>query len=149
MLQRWIVIVVVGIVLVSLIGLAVNPLEQIRRAQDRRVEEDAREFLEAVEHYYKVFFEYPWEALGEDAPDGVVAKSSWLEELSSKRIISADFVDRFPGNQIYVTQTETTTVYACFDPVSRQFQTGADRQGRNRNGASGCLTGCWTCWASE
>lgn len=128
MLQRWIGIVAAGVVLVSLVGLAVNPLEQLYRFQDRQVEEKVRSFLEAAEGYYKLVFEYPWEALGEDAPSGVV-KSSWLEELSFKKIISAEFVKRFPSNQIYVTQTETA-VYACFVPSSFQFRRQADEKGR-------------------
>lgn len=126
----------------------INPLEHLRRVQDRRVEANAQKFLVAIEHYYKVFFEYPWDVLGEPSPRETVVKSAWIQELLTRKMVNPEFGNHPSWSQIYLTQSDAT-VYTCFDPTSMQFQTQADKQGRNRNGTSGCLTGCWTCWASE
>lgn len=124
--------------------LVINPLEQVYRAHDRKVEADAREFLEAVERFYKVFFEYPWEALGHLDPDGAVIQNFWLQELVDEGVIDSKFAGRSSWRKVYITQGDTT-VYACFDSTSERFQTQADEQGKDRNGAYGCLSKCFSC----
>lgn len=156
--QRIIAVAIVLFLSAVAILLVVNPLEQVYRAHDRKVEADAREFLKAVERFYKAFFEYPWEALGHLDPDEAVVQNFWLQELVDKRVIDSKFAGRSSWRQIYITQTRLptpngvayggqggTTVYACFDPTSERFQTQADEQDKGRNGAFGCLSNCFSC----
>lgn len=138
-LQPRVIFVIVAVSLAAVTSLVINPLEQFRRIQDGQVETEAEEFLEAVERYYKVFFEYPWEALGQSDPDETVVQHTWIEELVTKGETNPEFADCSSWNQIYITQN-VTAVYACFDPISEKFQQQADEES-----AFGCLGNCWRC----
>lgn len=146
MAHRWKIIVISGIALLAVGALlAFNPLEQFRRIQDRQLGADGREFLEAADYYYKVFFEYPWDALGQKNPNETKVTNSWLQELTAKESINPEFANHSSWNQIYVTQ-DGVIIYACFDPISERFQKQADEGGKGRNGASGCTDDCWVCF---
>lgn len=138
-LQPRVILITVAVSLVTIVSLVINPMEQFHQIQDRQMETGAEEFLEAVEHYYKVFFEYPWETLGQSDPDGTVVQHAWIEELFAKGGTNSEFADYSFWNQIYLTQ-EVTIVYACFDPISEKFQQQADEES-----AFGCLSNCWRC----
>jgi len=138
-LQPRVIFVTVVVSLAVVASLVINPLEQFRRIQDRQVGTEAEEFLEAVERYYKVFFEYPWEALGQSDPDETAVQHAWIEELITKGEANPEFVDCSSCNRIYITQN-VTTVSACFDPISEKFQQQADEER-----AFDCLGNCWRC----
>lgn len=138
------IIIIAAVLLAVGALLAFNPLEQFRRIQDRQLEADGWEFLEAADYYYKVFFEYPWDALGQKNPNETEVTNSWLQELTAKESINPEFANHSSWNQIYVTQ-DGTTIYACFDPISERFQNQADEGGKGCDGTFGCLSGCWIC----
>lgn len=102
---------------------------------------EGTEFLAAIEDYYKVVFEYPWDVLGEPSPRETVIKSAWIQELITRKIVNPEFGNHPSWSQIYLTRSDAT-VYTCLDPTSKQFQTQADLQGKDRGAARGCLSDC-------
>lgn len=143
LIELLIVITIVGVLAVAVLS-AINPIEQIRRAQDQGMESDAAELLKATERYYTAFFEYPWDTLGEPDPNQTLVRSSWLTELVNKGEVKPQFVDRDSWGKIYTTLAGTV-VRLCFDPASSSFQKQADAAGKNRDGSSGCTSGCFVC----
>ena len=145
LIELLIVITIIGILAVAVLS-AINPIEQIRRAQDQGKESDAAELLNAMERYYTAFFEYPWEALGGSTPNEslVSANLTWIDELIEKGEVKSQFKDRDTWDEVYVTQTGSS-VSVCFDPASQNLQEQADEGGKNRNGQPGCTSGCYVC----
>ncbi len=143
LIELLIVITIIGILAVAVLS-AINPIEQVRRAQDQGLESDASELLNGLERYYTAFFEYPWDALGEADPNQTLVQSSWVTELINKGEVKPQFADRDSWNSIYATLSGTV-VRLCFDPSSSSFQKQADAAGKNRDGSSGCTSNCYVC----
>lgn len=145
LIELLIVITIIGILAVAILS-AINPVEQIRRAQDQGRESDSAELLNAFERYYTGFMEYPWDALGQADPSETLVSSqlAWINELITKGEVKGQFVDRDSWSDIYVTQSGEL-VSLCFDPQSKTFQEQADADGKTRAGVSGCTTSCYTC----
>ncbi|NIT04039.1 prepilin-type N-terminal cleavage/methylation domain-containing protein [Candidatus Saccharibacteria bacterium] len=145
LIELLIVITIIGVLAVAILS-AINPIEQIRRAQDQGLESDASELLNGLERYYTGFFEYPWDALGGGTPDEALVSNNlaWIDELINKGEVKPQFRDRDSWSSLYVTQSGTV-VRICFDPASSTFQEQADSDGKFRDGSSGCATNCFTC----
>jgi prepilin-type N-terminal cleavage/methylation domain-containing protein len=146
LIELLIVITIIGILAVAVLS-AINPVEQIRRAQDQGRESDAAEILNGFERYYTAFFEYPWDALGQATPsESLVSNNlSWVDELIDKGEVKSQFRDRDSWADIYVTQSGADVISLCFDPESSTFQEQADSAGKNRDGSSGCASSCYVC----
>jgi hypothetical protein len=143
--RRLWIIFTVSIAVVMVISLfLINPLEQIRRFQDRRLERGAGEFLEAADYYYKDFFEYPWDVLGQADPIGDAVQSAWLQEFIDKEVVASGFAKRSCWDGVFVTYQEGI-LYACFAPLSEEFKEVAILQGRERDGSLGCTQDCFIC----
>lgn len=142
--RLWIVSAVAAIAVLAASLILINPLEQIRQVQDRRLERGAGEFLESAEYYYKSFFEYPWDTLGQPDPTGEVVQSSWLKEFIDKEVVASGFVKRSYWDNILVTYREGI-LYACFSPSSQEFKEVASLQGRGKDGSLGCTQRCFIC----
>lgn len=134
-----VIAITVTALLVAGVLLVIDPPKRFRWIQDRETEAKAGGFLKAVENYYKVFFEYPWDVLGQPDPDGTAVQQPWLRELVTKEGLDQEFAEQPPWSRIYVTQ-DATTIHVCFDPVSKKFQQQADEEG-----AFDCLSDCWVC----
>ncbi len=143
LIELLIVITIIGVLAVAILS-AINPIEQVRRAQDSGLESDAAELLNGLERYYTAFFEYPWDALGESDPSQVLVKTSWVNELINKGEVKPQFADRSSWGSIYTTLAGTV-VRLCFDPASTSFQKQADAAKKNRDGSSGCTSSCYVC----
>lgn len=143
LIELLIVITIIGILAVAVLS-AINPIEQVRRAQDQGKESDAAEFLNAIERYYTAYFEYPWDTLGESSPDETLVRASWNTELISKGEVKPQFADRDSWGSIFTTLSGDG-VRVCFDPASKNFQDQANKSGKNRDGSDGCTTNCYTC----
>ena len=145
LIELLIVITIIGVLAVAVLS-AINPIEQIRRAQDQGRQSDAAELLNAFDRYYTAFFEFPWDALGQGAPSEVQvsAQLAWIDELIVKGEVKSQFRDRATWGDVYVT-LNGTVVSICFDPQSSTFQQQADAEGKNRNGLSGCTADCYSC----
>jgi len=145
LIELLIVITIIGILAVAVLS-AINPIEQIRRAQDQGLESDSAELLNAFERYYTAFFEYPWDALGGSDPDEALVSNNltWIDELINKGEVKSQFRNRDSWDQVYTTLSGST-VSLCFDPQSQTFQEQADEEGSNRDGSSGCTASCYVC----
>lgn len=143
LIELLIVITIIGILAVAVLS-AINPIEQVRRAQDQGLESDSAELLNAVERYYTAFFEYPWDALGEADPNQTLVQDSWITELINKGEVKPQFADRDSWDTIYVTLSGTVP-RVCFDPASSSVQKQADAAGKNRDGSAGCTSNCYSC----
>lgn len=142
LIELLIVITIIGVLVVGILA-AINPVEQVRRAQDQGTESDASEFLKAADRYYTAFFKYPWTGV-DDPTTPTLVKSTWLTELYNKGEIKDVFRTRASWSKVYITQTGTN-VYACFKPTSSTFQKQADANGRFQDGSTGCTSNCWDC----
>lgn len=142
LIELLIVITIIGILAVAVLS-AINPIEQIRRAQDQRLESDSAELLNALERYFTAFFEYPW---GDSDPNKsrVSNNLAWIDELILKGEVKSQFRDRDSWDQVYATQTEGT-VSLCFAPQSKTFQEQADEDEKGQDGSSGCDPDCYVC----
>src|SRR3972149_3035422 len=143
LIELLIVITIIGILAVAVLS-TINPIEQIRRATDQGVDSDAAELLNGLERYYTGFFEYPWDALGEADPSQTLVQDSWVTELISKGEVKPQFADRDSWDSIYTT-IAGTAVRLCYDPASTSVQEQADNEGKNKDGSSGCTSGCYRC----
>ncbi len=143
LIELLIVITIIGILAVAVLS-AINPIEQVRRAQDQGIESDMAELLNGMERYYTAFFEYPWDALGEADPSQTLVQNTWITELINKGEVKPQFADRDSWVKIYTT-ISGSVVRLCFDPASSSFQKQADTAGKNRDGSSGCTSGCYVC----
>jgi len=145
LIELLIVITIIGILAVAVLS-AINPIEQIRRAQDQGKESDAAELLNSLERYYTAFFEYPWDALGTSTPNEalVSANLAWIDELIEKGEVKSQFKDRDTWDEVYVTQNGSA-LSICFDPESKNMQEQADEEGKNVDGLAGCAANCYVC----
>ncbi len=145
LIELLIVITIIGVLAVAVLS-AINPVEQIRRAQDSGRESDAAEILNAFDRYYTAFFEYPWDTLGGGDPDEDLISNhlNWIDELIDKGEVKPQFRNRSAWSNLYTTQSGTV-VSICFDPTSSTFQGQADAEGKYRDGSSGCTSSCYVC----
>lgn len=147
LIELLIVITIIGVLVVGILA-AINPVEQVRRAQDQGTESDASELLKALDRYYTAFFEYPWEgatpACSGGAPYFTLVQTCWLNELKTRGEIKDVFVSRTSWSKIRVTQSGTV-IHACFSPTSSTFKKQANDAGYDQYGNTGCTTNCWDC----
>jgi hypothetical protein len=139
-----IVLFVAVIFVLAVLVFLINPLEQIRRLHDRRLKGGAEELFEAIEYYYKQFFEYPWDFLGQADPTGEAVQDLWLEELVDKEVIDYSFANRSYWGQIFISFWDDG-FYACFSPLSQGFGDVANNLGMEKDGSSGCVENCAYC----
>lgn len=145
LIELLIVITIIGVLAVAILS-AINPVEQIRRAQDSGRESDAAEILNAFDRYYTAFFEFPWDTLKEANPNGdvIINHLNWIDQLIDKGEVKPQFRNRDSWGDLFVTQSGTV-VSICFDPTSSTFQEQADAEGKYQNGSSGCTSSCYVC----
>lgn len=145
LIELLIVITIIGILAVAVLS-AINPIEQIRRAQDSGRQSDSAELLNSFDRYYTAYFKFPWNTLGQPSPNEaeVSANLSWIDELINKGEVKPEFRDRSTWPDIYVT-LNGTVVSVCFLPTSSTFTGTANQQGKYENGLPGCTSGCWSC----
>ncbi|MBU1104326.1 type II secretion system GspH family protein [Candidatus Parcubacteria bacterium] len=138
LIELLIVIVILGILAVAILS-AINPLEQIRKANDSGRKSDAAELLNAVERYYTTFQKYPWATTTEADSPGTGGQlppaASWLTELVTKNEVKPEFKTRKnltaatdALNGLTVSENATTNlVYVCFAPESTSFKSLATK----------------------
>ncbi|MBU1017224.1 MAG: type II secretion system protein [Patescibacteria group bacterium] len=116
LIELLIVIVILGILATAILS-AINPIEQIRKANDAGKKSDAAELLNAYERYYTTFQAYPWAAA---APNHVLANAAgaFISELVLKNEVKPEFARRTNLGLLYVTQDATSLVHTCFVPES-------------------------------
>ncbi len=158
LIELLIVIVILGILAVAILS-AINPVEQIRKAQDAGKKSDSAELLNAVERYYTTFECYPWEnATGtcagtatnptSEVPDG----KAWFEggatthslvdmaEVKPEFVTRANFEADGTDNVTISENTTTDLIHVCFKPESETFKAQANKDAAG--GATGTTHIC-------
>ncbi|MFH1565779.1 MAG: type II secretion system protein [bacterium] len=115
LIELLIVIVILGILATAILS-AINPIEQIRKANDAGKSSDSAELLNAYERYYTTFQAYPWTT----APNHVLANAAGanVAELVTKSEVKPEFAARTNLGSLYVTQNADLLVHICFVPES-------------------------------
>lgn len=143
LIELIIVIAVIGILATAVLA-AINPVEQIRKANDSGKRSDSSEFLNGVERYFATFQCYPWQYVdGGDctavvpAADTIASMKTGsaqgainfgLNELVAKNELKAQFTGRKGLDKLYVSQDSNDLVHVCFIPESKTFRALATKQ---------------------
>lgn len=147
MIELLVVIAIIGILAVAVIG-TINPVEQINRGRDTRTRADAGELVNAVERYFAINEEYPWNVTVTgtytsaiaDLPDSEYAFNSidgagnvnagsdefaWVEELAATGEVKEGFTNRILGTDelvLFKADGANESTYTCFIPTSTAFK---------------------------
>lgn len=150
MIELLVVIAVIGVLAVAVLS-SINPIEQVNKGRDTRMRSDAAQLLNAIDRYYAIQEVYPWNDVIAgtsvprdefDCPDGELedctGAGSWVQRLVITAEVKESFLTRIAeSDEIYVFKSgdiaggalgDIATVYACFQPSSRQFQLEAARK---------------------
>jgi len=117
LIELLIVIVILGILAVAILS-AINPIEQIRKANDAGKRSDSAELLNAYERYYTTFQAYPWGATVPTDPVLANADGAGVAELVTKNEVKPEFANRSNLGSLYVSEGASSLVHVCFVPES-------------------------------
>lgn len=145
LIELLVVIGVLGILAAALVA-TIDPVEQIKKAQDSNVKNTSVEYLNALIRYYATHQKYPWEnsecsvtatnANNIYSTTGSGLMDNCTQALITEKELKTGFTsDRVMLNKIYVTQTGSSTdVAVCFQPTSRSQQADPNtKYGQNGN----------------
>lgn len=145
LIELLVVIGVLGILAAALVA-TIDPVEQIKKAQDSNVKNTSVEYLNALIRYYSTHQKYPWEnnectITATDANNiysttGSGPMNNCTQALITEKELKTGFTsDRAMLNKIYTTQTSNSTdVAVCFEPTSRSQQADPNtKYGQNGN----------------
>lgn len=145
LIELLIVIAVLGILALGLLS-AINPLEQIKKAQDSTKRTDASELITAYDRYFATFQASPW---GATAPSGTAMSgtNAGITELIAKNELKSQFASRTTLPSLFATLDSTTNLLTvCFAPNAAANKAGATL---TSSGAAGCnastTTTCYVC----
>lgn len=142
LIELLIVIAVLGILAVAVLS-AINPIEQINRSKDTGSRSDSEQFLSAIDRFYASQSYYPWQTGAGDTTGmpvawGKVTNSYPLNAIanlseagtSGTGELKTAYVTRITLSTynpllIYKGSADTNSVYVCFKPLSKSFQTEA------------------------
>jgi prepilin-type N-terminal cleavage/methylation domain-containing protein len=139
MIELLVVIAVIGVLAVAVLS-SINPIEQINKGRDTRTRSDAAQLINAVDRYYAIHEEYPWNvdrpapddyAAADPDPDsqfvftGVADDWDWIRHLSDTAEVKDGFIIRLINDDNIVAFKDgiaNATMYACFLPTSLAFK---------------------------
>lgn len=158
-------LVVIGIlgVLSSLVLVAVNPSEQIHKAQDANKKIAARDFFIAITQYSAQKNALPWDSVasgGDNCNGGNPPASpiqvtspdfdSCLDALIGSGDLKTSFKNNPDAQSLFLTDKSSTpgfTISVCFDPESSN---DSDNATNLQNGDLGCDSSTSSCyWCVE
>lgn len=159
MIELLVVISVIGVLSVAVLS-SINPIEQINKGRDTRTRNDAAQLINAVDRYFSIQEEYPWNTnngeyiapVAEYTDEFVFAEESigvtgeindwgWEQILADNAEVKSGFVNRLTGDEnvdyvFYKAGTGNSTMYACFVPSSNAFQQEARVRCENYSSSS-------------
>lgn len=156
MIELLVVISVIGVLAVAVLS-SINPIEQINKGRDTRTRSDAAQLINAVDRYFSIHEQYPWNTQTdtftpsivdyEDAFEfdetgaiqGAETDWNWLDILTTTAEVKSGFSNRLKVDDqadylMVKADGANSTMYACFMPSSNAF----DQEASNRC-ASGAL----------
>lgn len=162
LIELLIVIVIIGVLATAVLS-AINPIEQIRKAEDSGRRSDSAELLNAIERYYTSFKMYPWQSAsgttiatwgnvptlpGSTSGLQLSAGTLWLTSgLIRTSELKAEFTGRsnLTDMRVFWQSGTNDLVRICFAPTSESYRAQA---GWNPNGsalATCTSAGCFEC----
>lgn len=152
MIELLVVIAVIGVLAVAVLS-SINPIEQINKGRDTRTRSDAAQLINAVDRYFAIHEEYPWNVTSADYTSGNEADYTaefvfngggtqgdpasdwdWVDLLVSTAEVKEGFTNRLKNDDgIVVFKADGTneTMYTCFIPTSEAFKFEAARNCEN------------------
>ena len=140
MIELLVVISIIGVLAVAVLA-SINPIEQINKGSDTRVRSDAAQMANAIDRYFAVHEEFPWntqdpttypnfyDAFEHLLADWGGASDVWVDLLTTTAEVKQGFVNRVRDDaRTYLFKTggtavdSTASVYVCFQPRSKAFQ---------------------------
>jgi type IV pilus assembly protein PilE len=171
LIELLVVLGILGILAAALLA-AINPVEQLRKAQDASLEELASQYVSATARYYSTNNAYPWYTVANGgtlcngatgtAPSNVALTNATFTACTTVFVNSGELKSSFnnatnlgsasissPGGQ---APTDTSSVAVCFQPQSHSVQanpntkyTSTGGAGLNCLGTGGTSTTCYWC----
>ena len=158
LVELLVVIAIIGI-LAAAVLIAVNPLEQVRKAQDQSLLSAANQYVGALNSYYAAKGGFPWTSgVGTcGTPTGVL--SGTAGSCITTALIASGDLKQSSENQSSILPKLTLTsrtnangiesTVICFKPQSNQMTTDKTKNvyaidGQYCNGAGG-TSACYTC----
>lgn len=125
LIELLIVIAILGILAVAVLS-AINPVEQIRKANDSRRKSNAAELLNALERYFTTYGSYPagFSGLaGAGIPPGTRALAADIALLKDE--VKSEFGTRISkaDNYLYVYKDSNELVHICHQIESTEQKT--------------------------
>jgi len=141
LMELLIVIVIIGILAVAVLA-ALNPLEQIRRANDSGKKANARELVSAIDRYVASQGALPTRV---DTDSGGSPSTELVDQLITAKELKTGALGSVTWDPFTLTKHADDSVSVCFDPESDKFQADADTNGYNADGTTGCSSDCYVC----
>lgn len=143
LIELLVVIAIIGVLAVAVLS-AINPVEQINRGQDTRLNNDASQLLAASERFYTNNQIYPWNQAAAGFTPGSVDPTTaftfdsrtgtpnwnWLTNLSSSQEIKDAFANKLRSSREYLIMKvagANSSTYICYYPKSNAQRAQADR----------------------
>lgn len=134
LVELLVVIAIVGILAAALVA-TIDPLEQIKKAQDTTNKNTSVEYLNAITRYYGTNQQYPWTLVTNPCgtPNGATIKSlsSGVNNCTSKLTEEGELKKSFSTargiDKIFVTYygAPSERIAVCFKPTSKSQQRDA------------------------
>jgi prepilin-type N-terminal cleavage/methylation domain-containing protein len=148
LIELLVVLGILGILAAALLA-AINPVEQLNKAQDTSLKNTSTEFQDGIVQYYSTHNDFPWDTAGANcypAGGGNLAQiplsnlTACIGDLVTDGDLKASFKDATNLKNVYVTNPNPQTgnssdTISCFEPQSateqsdqltKYSQTGAD-----------------------
>ncbi|HVA96970.1 MAG TPA: prepilin-type N-terminal cleavage/methylation domain-containing protein [Candidatus Acidoferrales bacterium] len=162
LIELLVVLGILGILAAALLA-AINPVEQLNKAQDTSLKNTASEFISSTVQYYSAHNELPWTSSGcysGGTTFSAVSLTSLKGCLSNVLIpegeLKSSFINASNLGKIYVTNTtgDANDTMACFLPQSHAQQVDSNTKyvddAGSTTGNSSCIsqggsTKCYWC----
>jgi len=154
LIELLVVLGILGILAIALLA-AINPVEQLNKAQDASLENVATEYVDASVQYYSVHNEFPWDA---GCFSGTVSGSHLSPDLTTctqtliaEGELKSTFTNASNLTKIFVTNAVgTSQVSACFLPQSNSIKNNTNTKYNSDGSVNASCPGANTCyWCAE
>lgn len=160
MIELLVVISVIGVLAVAVLS-SINPIEQINKGRDTRTRSDAAQLINAVDRYFAIHEEYPWNVAAASTTPCTFAEVTasgtspayaepfdstqdngcwnWIDVLSTTAEVKQGFVNRIKSDdtiKVFKADGSNETMYACFIPSSQAFKLEAAKNCSTVGGAT-------------
>ena len=135
------VVIAIVVILAILVWVLLNPVEQLKKAQDNAKLSNAKELAKGIERYFVAMNEYPWNKRN-DAFNAAVRNAdrmyyydpglpdsdiNWIWNLVDAEEIKEAAARKIVNDQVYYIykpdgKAGGSYSWVCFEPESHQFQ---------------------------